>query len=267
MHDPLVGAQVIGYSVLLGARGIRLLAIGSLRDPVTALREFPRVQQAAIAAGYPEQAMWAMFYEMELRYALGNTDGIHTLAQSANRLAENLGGYNEIGAAICRCDLLDCGNDWHAVVTVATDRVSQVRARGAARLFESRLLALIGAAPIELGNVEAGRAAAHEGVAFVRASNARWSPRSFAVLAQAQLALTETVADIASTLDEYEALFTRTGFHVYEGELHELRARLAEREGQQAERVAVLNRAFECYTRVGMAAQAARVADALGDTA
>ena len=82
----------------------------------------------------------------------------------------------------------------------------------------------------------------------------------YAVLARVQLALAEPAADIAHTLDEYDALLIRTGARVYEGELHELRARLAEREGQLAKRAAALNRAFECYTRFGMTAQAKRIA-------
>ena len=122
--------------------------------------------------------------------------------------------------------------------------------------------ALIGTAELELGNLEAGRAAAQEGVHFMRESQALFNPHGYVVLARAQLALSEPAADIASTLDEYEALLTRTGFHLYEGELHELRARLAEREGQQAEHLAALARAHDCYTRFGMTAQAARVAPA-----
>ena len=94
-----------------------------------------------------------------------------------------------------------------------------------------------------------------------------FSAYGYVVLARAQFALAEPAPGIAGTLDEYEALLTRTGHHLYEGELHELRARLPEREGQQADRAAALARAQACYTRFGMAAQAARVADALGDTA
>ncbi len=86
------------------------------------------------------------------------------------------------------------------------------------------------------------------------------NPHSYAVLARAQLALDEPAADIARTLDEYAALLERTEFHLFEGELHELRARLADREGQQAEKTAALQRAHDCYTRFGMTAQAARVA-------
>ena len=50
--------------------------------------------------------------------------------------------------------------------------------------------------------------------------------------------------------------------YLYEGELHELRARLADREGHQTEKAAALQRARDCYTRFGMNVQAARVAAA-----
>src|SRR6266851_4167503 len=98
---------------------------------------------------------------------------------------------------------------------------------------------------------------------FVRESKGAWSPHSYAVLARAQLALGEPAADIGRTLDEYAALLESTEFHLFEGELHELRARLAEREGRHAERAAALQRAYDCYTRFGMTAQATRVAEAI----
>ena len=91
-------------------------------------------------------------------------------------------------------------------------------------------------------------------------SKSVWSPHSYAVLARAQLALGEPAADIARTLDDYAALLERTEFHLFEGELHELRARLADREGRQIEKAAALERARACYARFGMTAQAARVA-------
>ena len=55
----------------------------------------------------------------------------------------------------------------------------------------------------------------------------------------------------------------RTEFHLFEGELHELRARLAEREGREAKKVAALHCAHDCYSRFGMTTQAARVAKEL----
>src|SRR5205085_1074544 len=101
-----------------------------------------------------------------------------------------------------------------------------------------------------------------EGVVFMRESNSAMTPHGYAVLARAQLELAESAAEIERTLDEYAGLLERTEFHLFEGELHELRARLADREGHQAEKVAALQRACECYTRFGMTTQAARVAAA-----
>ena len=105
---------------------------------------------------------------------------------------------------------------------------------------------------------------AEEGVGFMRESKAVWYPHSYAVLARAQLELGEPAAAIAGTLDEYAALLERTELHLFEAELHELRARLANREGNTVERAAALPRAYDCYTHFGMTAQAARVKEAMG---
>ena len=80
------------------------------------------------------------------------------------------------------------------------------------------------------------------------------------MLARAQLALGEPAADIARPLAEYVALLERTEYRLFEGERHEPRARLADREGHQAETAAALQRARDCYTRFGMTAHAARLA-------
>ena len=74
--DAHLGAEIVGFSPLMAVMSIRLLAVGSLRDPTTALREFPRMRQAALDAGSPEQALWSALWERALRYALGNTDGL-----------------------------------------------------------------------------------------------------------------------------------------------------------------------------------------------
>ena len=127
------------------------------------------------------------------------------------------------------------------------------------------VLAQVQAAQLALGNPEAVCAAAAEGVVVMRESQSAWNPHCYAVLACAQLALGEPAADITSTLDEYAALLERTEFHLFEGELHELRARLAEREGHEAEKIIALQRAHDCYTRFGMTANAARVVGELGE--
>ena len=231
-----------GLSPLLTARCIRQRCIGFTRDPAAAPAELPLLRQVALASGYPEQALWMLQYEVELQCALGSSGGTRTLAQAAARLAEHLGVGNEIVAAITLCDALACDREWQPVLDAAGDTLRLMRERGALLLIEPSFLARLGAAQLELGNLEAGRAAAAEGVVFMRESQCAWTPHSYAVLARAQLALEEPAADIASTLDEYAALLERTGLHLYEGELHELRARLAEREGHEAERLSLTPR-------------------------
>jgi len=78
------------------------------------------------------------------------------------------------------------------------------------------------------------------------------------VLARAQIELGVPAVDIARTLDEYAALLERTEFRFFEGELHELRARLADREGRHVEKAAALLRAYDCHTSFGI--RATRVA-------
>jgi hypothetical protein len=259
-----LGADVIGLSPLLAARFLRLLSIGYTRDPAAPLREFPLLRQFALDGGYRNDAFIVLSVEAQFKYDIGSCDGMRPLAQTAMRLAENLGVGNEIFAAIAQCAALACDREWQPLLDAAGDGLRLIRERGAQRLYQPIFLAHIGTAQLELGNLEAGCEAAREGVVLMRESKGALNPHCYAVLARAQLELREPAANIASTLDEYAALLERTEFHLFEGELHELRARLADREGRHADKIASLKRAFECYTSFGMTTQASRVKEALG---
>ncbi len=259
-HDDVhLGVQTVGFSPLLAAHHIRQRCIGFTRGPAEALRELPCLRQVALDSGYPEQALWMLLCEGELHYILDNLGEGRGLVRTAARLAEPLGIGNEINAAHVLCSTFACESEWKSLLDTAEDTLRTMRDRGVQRLYEPTLLAYIGIAQLALGNLEAGRAVAAEGVMFMRESQSAWNPHCYAVLIRAQLAMNEPASDITSTLDEYAALLECTGFHLYEGELHELRAQLAEREGHVAEKTAALQRAHECYTRFGMTAQAARV--------
>ena len=257
--DPHRGADVVGISPLLAARNVQLHARGSTREPLDVLREYPRARQAAIESGFPENVVYCIAMETELRYALRDTNGLHALAQTAVSLASNLGTLTEVVATIATCDVLAADRDWHTLRQAAIDLIGRLRAYGIGQVWEPRLLALLGTAELESGNPRAGRAAAQEGVAFMRESQSTLNPHCFAVFARAQLALEEPALDVAATLDDYEALLTRTGFRIYEGELNELRAELAGREGQQAEQAVALAQAHDCYVHFGMLAHAQRL--------
>jgi class 3 adenylate cyclase len=262
--DANLGTHVTVFSPLLAARMYRAVSIGFTRDPATFLRELPQVRRLALDSGYPEDAFWMMGHGVVLKHAIGSSDGIRALAQAAARLAEDLGVGDEILAAWTLCNALASDREWQALLDTSADTLRLIREHGVMRLWESPCLALIGTAQLELGNLAAGRAAAEEGVALIRESKAEWSPQSYAVLGRAQLELGEPAAAIASTLDEYAALLERTELHLFEGELHELRACLAAREGDPVEQRAALQRAYDCYTRFGMTSQAAYAKEAMG---
>jgi hypothetical protein len=170
-----------------------------------------------------------------------------------------------ISARTAIVSALACERAWPALLETALDTLELIRDRRVLRLWESFFLMHVGAARLGLGDVEAARAAAAEGVANIRRAGGFWSPNSYAVLARAQLALHEPSADIAATLDEYSTLLARTGFALFEGELHELRALLADREGQDDVRRAARMAAHAAYNRFGMQRHIDRLVDHFGN--
>ena len=87
---------------------------------------------------------------------------------------------------------------------------------------------------------------------------------TYAVLARAQMALDEPTEAIASTLDEYTGILTERRLRLFEGELHELRARLASRTGATARAAAAeLREAHRLYTEMGATGHAERLAKEL----
>ncbi len=258
--DPDLGATMAGLSPLIAAYQTRAYITGFSRYPELGLEESRRVRQFALDRGYRDMAGLLTVVEGEILYASGRTDGIGAVAQDAMSLAKDRGAAMEILASCTLCNALSIQGDWQSMLQVATDTLRRIRDSGTLGLWEPSFLAHISTAHIGLGAFAVSRTVAMQAVDFMRGSQCVFNPYAYAVLARAQLALAEPAADIASTLDEYEALLTRTGFHVYEGELHELRGRLAEREGQHADHAAALARAHACYTRFGMTAQAARIA-------
>jgi hypothetical protein len=226
---------------------------------VPALQELPRLRELALGGGYPEQLCWTAVLEVELKAAIGSTAGIRELALQAVQLAEPLGIGNQITAAPALCHVYECEGEWRALQDAARDALRTMHQCGVMRIMEPKFLAFVATAELELGNAAAARATAQAGVDWIRSFRCTFDPRSYAVLARAQLVLKEPAIDINATLDEYAALLASTGFHLYEGKLHELRARLLEREGQHPEYVAALKRAHDCYTRFGMITDATRV--------
>ena len=259
--NPHLGSELVGFSPLLAARLVRLRCIGCLGSLAIASQEIPSVLNAAFNDGYPEQALWGLSFAAEFESVIDRPGRTHALEQAAERVAENLGAGNQILAAFGLCEALAHAREWESLLKAASNALRLIRERGAMSPLKPSFLAHIGIAHIELGDLEAGRLAAQEGLVFMRESKGAWSPRSYAVIARAQLELSAPAANIARTLDEYAALLERTEFRLFEGELHELRARLASREGRHVESAAALKRAYDCYTNFGMGQETTRMAN------
>ena len=257
--DANLGAVYVGFSPLLAARHVCAHCAGYLRDPGFLVTESPRIREFAIQSGFPEQASWVTVSELEIKFGAGDFRDFRALAQTATQLATGLGETTEIMAAYSMCQSAACEGDWPVALELATEALKRIQTNGAMRLWEPNFLALIGTAEYELGNPTASRAAASQGIQFMRNSGCYFNPRAYAVLIRAQLALTEPAGDIAQVLDEYGEVLSRTGFRLLDGEYHELRADLALHEGRLEDRTRALSEAHACYARFGMAAQAERV--------
>ena len=257
--DPHLGVDATGFSALITGRFVRQRAIGFIRDPATALREIPQIRQAAFDAGYPEQALWTLYAEAELKFHARRPDGAGALAENALSLAARLGVGNELMAALAVCAVLECERDWLALRDAAMKALAALRERGALRLVEAIFLAHLGVAELELGNVSESRIAAAAGVEFMRTSSSLINPHSYAVLARAQLALGETTAAITQILDEYAIVLIRTECNLLRTDLLDLRAQLALREGDVEASAALLRDAAESRAQFGVTSTAAVV--------
>ncbi|MGE3568827.1 MAG: adenylate/guanylate cyclase domain-containing protein [Gammaproteobacteria bacterium] len=259
-NDPHSGAEVWGNSPLFAARNARLHVLGHQRDPDAALRELPQVRAAAFEAGYLENAFFSLALEIDLRYGLGRGEDAAMRVEVTSRWSRNMGVMWELVATIAQCDALLYGEDWTALIATASAALERIGELGAGEIYAPRFHALLASAQLGLGNAIAARESAGAGVQLMRDSGGVWNPHAYALLARAQLALGEPRAAIDDTLDEYEALLERTGFGLYAGELHELRAELAGREGDRQARLAALQTAHDEYARFGMSTRTARVA-------
>lgn len=263
--DPAFGAAYSAISPLLAARYVSLYIRGVVADPEGSLAEFPRVYQAALDSDNPEQALWALYWEYELRFALRDTSRVHALAHSMAALAENLGAINEMLAAIPRCDAFISNADWPAALELATTMLDWVRARGVGRFWEPHWLATIATIQLARGEPEAAREAAAGGVAIVDGTRMYWSLHAHAALARAQIQAGDPARSVDTTLDEYDARIEETGYRIYEGDLHEIRAQLAAGQGRADVSARAFGLAAECYMRFGMTDQVSRLAKPIRD--
>ena len=187
--------------------------------------------------------------------------------------AARLGGaprrwqWNSLQLKILALYTLACEHEWQPALDAARDALRLIRERGAMRLARACCSSHI-SAPRSSHLVTWRRcsAAAAEGdgvhARVTERDGTRTATRCLPVPSSRWASCSSTLpARSMSTL----ALLDVHGVSIsLTGELHELRARLVECESRRrAEKAVALQRTHDCYTRFGMTAQAARVAEGL----
>jgi len=181
--------------------------------------------------------LWSAPHEAKFLRALHRDPDLRALAGSVADVLRTPGGRADTNRVFASevLFLLHASNlDWGAALDEATLAFGLIRERGANKPFESQVLANIACAQLELGNLQAARAAASEAIECLRSSGVILLPGAYSALARVQLALDEPAADIAVTLEEYAAVLARAGLDLCQGELAELQAGLAARENRTA---------------------------------
>ncbi|MFT5696642.1 MAG: hypothetical protein ACI9QQ_002624, partial [Myxococcota bacterium] len=229
--DPYLGADVGGLSPLVGVEYTRQTFKAFRGDPIDIDEHFETSRRLALEHGFPEVAVWARWCQIMIAQQKGETAKVSLWARDARELAGEQRGLTGIAARIGHARALGIEGNAQAHLDLSREALMLIRERRDAGCFEPDALDVLSSAHFGLGEFAEARAAAAEGVALMGARKTYgMGMGAFGPLARAQLALGEPAADIHRTLDEWSAVITYTGIHLYDAELAKLRNLVQERE-------------------------------------
>jgi class 3 adenylate cyclase len=228
--DPHRGADVSGFSPLGAVKHIRATMRGHRGDPVDFRATLGEARQTALDHGYPEMVVWIRWVQVLLAAKLRDTDGVSAWVRESREIAGDQPGLTGIMASLTNARSLGIEGKADAQLELAIEALRLIRERRDAASTEPDALDLIATAYLTLGEPVKARAVAAEGAALL----AERETYGFGIwihgtLARAQLALEEPTADIERTLDEYTSAIERTGMHLNDRVVAELRELLQER--------------------------------------
>jgi len=227
--DPHLGADVAGYSPLVGVAHCRTGLQARRGDTIDFRAAFGAARQAALDHGYPEMVVWIRWDQLQIAAALRDEDGAAAWARESREHAEGLGSFSIMMSGVALARELGFAGDPKAKLEMVRDALEVVRDLGASS-NETEALQMVAEAQLALGQVDAARRSAAQSTALTTERGTYgFSLPAFGTLARAQLALGEPAAEIERTLDAYAAAIEHTGMRVWERELAELRESLAER--------------------------------------
>jgi class 3 adenylate cyclase/ABC-type dipeptide/oligopeptide/nickel transport system ATPase component len=226
--DPHLGADVSGFSPLVGVTHCRGALQVSRGDPVDPRAAYGAARQAALDHGYPEMVVWIRWDQIQMAAALRDRDGAVSWARECRELAEH-GDHSDLMSRLALARALGFEGNATAKLETATSGLAMQREMRVGRASEPEALQLIAEAQLALGRKEEARRNAAEATALTTGRGTYgYAMGAFGALARGQLALGEPASEIERTLDEYAAAIRHTGMHVFERDLAEVRALLRE---------------------------------------
>jgi class 3 adenylate cyclase len=230
--DPHLGADVAGYSPLIGVAMVRpmLQALGGIEVDTQAA--FNAARRAALDHGYREMVLWMMNFEIMLCAFDPSRDreGLAMRVRECHELAEGLGQHNVLGVNNGLAHVLGFQGDTKGKLELASETLAMLRDSRGSVLQEIFALLLTAEAHLALGHTVEARQAATEVIKFNATMETHLlSPLAYGSLTRAQLALDEPISEIERTLDGYAAVIEHTGMCLHDQDLAELRLLLSER--------------------------------------
>jgi class 3 adenylate cyclase len=223
--DVHCGADVAGFSPLIGVMHVRASMHGYRGDPIDIRSIFGAAEQAARDHDYPEMAVWIPWVQVLQAEKRRDTDNVMVWARESLELAGDQRGLTGVMSRITHARALGIDGQAQAQLDLANETLRMIREDRDSASTEPDALDLIALAHLRLDNPIEARTAAAEAIALVVARQTYgFGIWAYGTLARAQLAIGEATEQIEQTLDDYAVAIEHTGMHLFDAEVAELRA-------------------------------------------
>jgi class 3 adenylate cyclase len=269
--NPELGKDSVGFSGYLFGQMQVPIAEAYGGDIPNGLRRLYQVIRAAREAGETEIVGWSSCNAVELL-----TLHAGELGEAPALARESLEGSERVGSPFSQVHSLARGvalvklfeGDCEGAIAAFERALAIARDHRTGLEQEPYILALLARAQLGAGDGEWAATTAAEALAMARQRGSRWAElEALANCARASLAngRAESAGEIAERVEQMASLAEESGMRLYTPQAVELRARLAELRGEEAEREHQLREAHQIYAEIGATGHARRLATELGE--
>jgi class 3 adenylate cyclase len=228
--DPHRGAEVTGFSPLVGVAHVRACFKTFRGDSIDSRAAFGAARQAALDHGYPEMVVWIRNLQTLVARILGDTSEAAAWARESLDIAEDKGSLSDRMSNLSLARSLGYEGNAEAQLEVAHECLRKVRETRDARCCEVDALAIMADAYLALGDRDDSLDTADEATRLIMERGTYgYGFTAFGTLVEARLAFDAAASEVESALDRYASALDHTGNHLFARELEGFRAQLAER--------------------------------------